>query len=110
MCDINLGHAREGFYRRFVVCAAPGVAHLAVLVISLALALAGQMHATAVILFFLGNAVVAASFLPAWRRVAIEHPEAVRAVEAEGDNRIETTALNENRPLAQGLPRHRRVG
>src|SRR5262245_50362735 len=106
MSDTALDRAHEGFYRRFVVAAAAAVAHFAVLAISLALALAGQMHFTAIIVFFIANALVAASFVPAWRRVAIEHPETVGAAEAEGENRVETAAFNENHPLARDLPRH----
>src|SRR4051812_46443500 len=105
MSDVDLVYAREGFYRRFVVAAAATVAHVAILAIALALALEGQMHATAVIVFIVGNAAVAASFVPAWRRVALEHPEAARAVEAEGQ--VQPAALNENRPLES---RRRRAG
>ena len=107
MSDIDLGHAREGFYRHFVVAAAAAVAHFFVLALCLALALVGQMHASAIIVFFVANAVVAASFLPAWRRVALEHPEAVRAVEAEAAGR--TPAFNENRPVEREPTRRRRA-
>ena len=106
MSDIDFSRAREGFYRRFVVAAAAAVAHVFVLAISLALSLGGQMHGTAIIVFFVGNAAVAASFLPAWRRVALEHPEAVRAVEAEGRE----AAFNENQPLEREPARRRRAG
>ena len=95
MPDVDLATARGSFYRRFVVIVSAGVAHTAVFVVALALALGPHSLMSAVIVFFVGSAIVGAIFVPTWRHVVAQRPEVAQGAAAEDRGDVRPFPPNE---------------